>query len=139
MSIIWVSSLIGSPSRLGISAQTSPYLFCYPSGFIFNSHKIKTESFLAYFMRILNSCVVMQVFKLSTLMSAISVAHLLCSIAPIWQDIRTPWWFCSCKLPCCSAECVLLSCFNAMPDIFAVMHCFTALWQRWVLCSALVS
>ena len=31
--------------------------------------------------------------------------------------------FCSCKLRWCSDECVLVACFNAQPDIFAVMNC----------------
>jgi len=39
-------------------AHTSPYLFCPPSSFRYNSHTLKTVTVLAYFMRILNSCVV---------------------------------------------------------------------------------
>ena len=36
--------------------------------------------------------------------------------------------FCSCKLLWRSVECVLLPCFNAQPDIFAVMNrCVVAL------------
>ena len=54
-----ISSLvIGSLGGLIITAQASPYLFCPPGRCTYNSHIIKDESFLAYFMCILNSCVV---------------------------------------------------------------------------------
>jgi len=39
-------------------AYTSPNLFCPHSSFRYNSHTLKSGSVLAYFMRILNSCVV---------------------------------------------------------------------------------
>jgi len=38
-------------------------------------------------------------------------------------------YFCSCKLLWYSTEYVLLSCFNALPDIFAVMNCFVLAWS----------
>ena len=44
------------------------------------------------------------------------------SAARIRQDISAAS-FCSCKLLRCNDECVLLPCFNAQPDIFAVMNC----------------
>ena len=81
----------------------------------------KIESFLAYFMRILNSCVVCRDSILHTGASQAS-AHFLCSTARIRQDISAVS-FCSCKLRWRSDERVLLPCFNAKPDIFAVMNC----------------
>ena len=50
-------------------------------------------------------------------MSAIPAAYLLCSTA-IRRDIRAALYFCSCDLRWRSTECVLLSCFNALPDMF---------------------
>jgi len=41
-------------------AHTSPYLFFLFSNCIYNSHIIKNENFLEYFMRILNSCVILK-------------------------------------------------------------------------------
>jgi len=52
-------------------------------------------------------------------------AHYLCSTARIRQDISAAS-FCGCKLLGRSDECVLISCFNAQPDIFAVMNCCIA-------------
>ena len=49
-------------------------------------------------------------------------AHLQSSTARIWRDLSAAW-FCSCKLLWRSDECVSLPCFNAQPDIFAVMNC----------------
>jgi len=46
----------------------------------------------------------------------------LCSSARIRQDISAAS-FCSCKLLWRIDECVLLPCFNAQPDIFAVVNC----------------
>jgi len=51
-----------------------------------------------------------------------SAAHLQCSTAHIWRDLSEAW-FCSCKLLWRSDECVSLPCFNAQPDIFAVVNC----------------
>ena len=48
--------LIGSSGGLIITAHTTPYLFCPPSSCI-QPHN-KKQNFLAYFTRILNSCVV---------------------------------------------------------------------------------
>jgi len=54
--------------------------------------------------------------------------HFLCSTARIRKDISAAWYFCSCKFLWRNDECVLLPCFNAQPDIFAVMNCcFVAL------------
>ena len=50
------------------------------------------------------------------------VVHFLCSISRIRKDLSAAS-FCSCKLLWRSDECVLLPCFNAEPDIFAVMNC----------------
>jgi len=49
---------------------------------------------------------------------AIPDAH-LGSTARIAADIRVDC-FCSCQLPCCRVECVLLHDFNIQPDIIAV-------------------
>jgi len=58
------SFVIGSSGGLMITTHTTP-LFSPPSkpasvlhSTVYNRHKIKNESFLAYFIRILNSCVV---------------------------------------------------------------------------------
>ena len=48
--------------------------------------------------------------------------HFLCSTTRIRQDISAAS-FRSCKLLGRSDECVLLPCFNAHPDISAVMNC----------------
>jgi len=54
-------------------------------------------------------------------------AQFLCSTARIRQDISADS-FCICKLLWGSDECVLLPCFNAHSDIFAVMnYCVIAL------------
>jgi len=37
--------------------------------------------------------------------------------------MRAALYFCSCELRRPSTECVLLLCFNALPEIFAVMNC----------------
>jgi len=50
------------------------------------------------------------------------VAHFLCSTARIRRDISAASLY-SCKLLGRSDECVLLPCFNALPDVFAVMSC----------------
>ena len=52
------SFVIGCSGGFIITAHTSPHLFCGPTVVVHNSHTIKSESFLACFMRILNSCVV---------------------------------------------------------------------------------
>jgi len=61
--------------------------------------------------------------------------HLLGSTARIQRDIRSDC-FCSCKLRCCRAECVLLLDFNVQSDIFAVMigrsvECIRRLHVEW--------
>jgi len=48
--------------------------------------------------------------------------HTLCSTARIRQNISAAS-VCSCKLRWLNNECLLLPCFNAKPDIFAVMNC----------------
>jgi len=52
-------------------------------------------NFIAYFMRILNSCVVQQVSNCQPWVSAIPTAFLLC-LTVIWRDIRANLCFCSC-------------------------------------------
>jgi len=78
-----------------------------PSSFTYNSHIIKNKSFLAYFMRILNSCVDQQVSNCQPSVSAIPAAYLPCSTA-IRRDIRAAWYFRSCELLCRDVECVFL-------------------------------
>ena len=68
-------------------------------------------------MRILNSCIVASL-KLSILGVLHSAAYL-----PYSTAIHAAWCFCSCELPCCNVECVLLYCFNAQPYISAVVNC----------------
>ena len=59
--------------------------------------------------------------RLLRLISA-SAAHFLCTTACIRRDISAAS-FGNCKLLWRSNECVFLPCFNAQPDIFAVMNC----------------
>jgi len=97
-----------------------------PSSFTYNSHIIKNKSFLAYFMRILNSCVDQQVSNCQPSVSAIPAAYLPCSTA-IRRDIRAAWYFRSCELLCRDVECVFLitplfQC-AALYCIFAVVSC----------------
>jgi len=47
-------------------------------------------------------------------------------------------YFCSCELRWPNTECVLLPCFIALPDIFAVMNC-SALALSAVFCSGLLT
>ena len=100
------SSLIGSSGGLIISAHTSPYLFFPLSNCTFNSHIIRNENFLAYFVRILNSCVV---YKFQTVNPGCptSPPHTFWSTA-IRHDIRAALNFCSCESGWRSTECVLL-------------------------------
>jgi len=51
-----------------------------------------------------------------------SATRFLCSTARIRQGISAAS-FCSCKLLGRNDECILLPCFNAQPDIFAVINC----------------
>ena len=53
---------------------------------------------------------------------ACPAALFLCSTACIRQDISAAS-FCNCKLLWRIDECVLLPCFNAQPEIFAVVNC----------------
>jgi len=52
------SPSVGSSGGLIIIAHTSPYLFFLLSNCTYNSHIIRHENFLAYFMCILNCCVI---------------------------------------------------------------------------------
>jgi len=122
------SSSVGSTGGLIIIAHTSPYLFFLISNCTYNSHIIRQENFLAYFMCILNSCVI---YKFETVNPGCppSQQNTFCSTTIRW-DIRAALYFCSCELPWRSTECVLLPCFNALPDIFVVMNC-SVLGYRW--------
>jgi len=77
----------------------------------------KNKHFLAYFIRFskIRSCK-------PGCAPASPAAHLQCSTAVFDETLAQPD-FCSCKLLSCSDECVSLPCFNAQPDIFAVMNC----------------
>ena len=126
------SSSISSSGRLIIMAHKSHYLFLLLSTCTYNSNTIKNENFLVCFMRILNSCVI---YKFQTVNhgSPSSQPHTFWSTA-IRRDIRAALYFCSCELPWRSTACVLLPCFNALPDIFAVMN-GSVLGHRYNLCS----
>ena len=123
-----VSSFIGSSGGLIIMAHTSPYLFFLLSNCTYNSHILKNENFLAYFMRILNLCVVYE-FQTVNPGCPLSQPHTFWSTA-IRRDIRAALYFCSCGLCWRRTECVLLLCFNALPDIFAVINC-SVFGYRW--------
>jgi len=74
-------------------------------------------------MCILHSCVVLQDSILQTGVCASRSSHTFLGLAArIRQDISAAS-FCSCKLLGRSDERVLLPCFNAQTDIFAVMNC----------------
>jgi len=92
-----------------------------PRNCTYNSHVIRNENLFAYFMRILNS---RAVYKFQTVKPECppSQRHTFWSTANR-RDIRAALRFCSCELRQRSTECVLLLCFNALPDIFAVMNC----------------
>ena len=103
-------------------AHTSPYLFFLFSNCIYNSHIIKNENFLEYFMRILNSCVILK-FQTVNPGRPPSQPHTFWLTA-VRRDIRAALYFYSCELRWRSTECVLLlPCFNALTDIFAVINC----------------
>ena len=53
------------------------------------------------------------------------VTHFLCSTACIRQDISAAS-ICSCQYCSEAVRSVLLPCFNAQPDIYAVMNCCVA-------------
>jgi len=82
------------------------------------------ESFLAYFMRFLNFCVVQQDSILHTGVcvsqsSRSTLSMLDCSYST--TDVRAAS-FCSCKLLWRVDECILLPWFNAQTDTFAIMN-----------------
>jgi len=111
MRIISSFVIFDSSGRLITLVYSSP-IYSAPSNCAYNSHIIKHESFFAYYMRILNSCVVQQLSRCQPWVSAIPAACLLCSTA-VQRDIRAAWCFCSSELSCRSVECVLLNSFNA--------------------------
>ena len=113
------SSLTCSSGGLIITAHTSPYLFYSVSSCTYDSYMIKNERFLAYFMRILNSYVVKRVSNCQPCVSATLAATFFARL--LFNE--TPWCLCTCEMPCRSIGCVLHSCFNALPDIFAFMNC----------------
>jgi len=72
-------------------------------------------------MCILNLCVV---YKFQTVNPGCSLSQSHTWSNAIRQDIRAALYFCSCGLCWRCAECVLLLlCFNALLDIFAVVNC----------------
>jgi len=72
-------------------------------------------------MRILNSCVIYK-FQAVNPGCPSSPPHTFWSTT-VRRDIRAALYFCSFEPRCRSTECVLLPCFNALPDIFAGMNC----------------
>ena len=131
------SSLTGSSSGLIPTAHTNPYLFFSLGNCTCNSHIIKYESFLAYFMRILNSCVVYKFQTVKpgcpptqphTFWCLIDCYSTRRSSSLVFLQLHTAltWhWVCS----------TVLLCFNELPDIFAVINC-SVLGDRWYnLCS----
>ena len=119
---------VGSSGGLIALAQKSHYLFFLLSNCTYNSNIIKNEYCLACFMRIPNSCVICK-FQTVYPGGPSSQPHTFWSTA-IRRDIRGDLYFCSCKLRWRSIECVLLPCFNALPDIFAGMNS-PVLGYRW--------
>ena len=92
----------------------APPLWLRPCGLL---HITKNKHFLAYFICFskIRSCTL-------GCATASPAAHIQCSTACIWRDL-TAASFRSCKLLWRSDEYVSLPCFNAQPDIFAVMNC----------------
>jgi len=77
-------------------------------------------------MGIIDSCIIQQdsILETGVCLRQSSSTLSICSTACIRQDISAAAaWFCNCKLLSRSDERVLLPCFNAQPDIFAVMNC----------------
>jgi len=62
-------------------AHTSPYLFFLLSNCTYNSHILKNENYLAYFMRILNYCVVTHVSDCQPWLSVVRHTSLIDSYA----------------------------------------------------------
>jgi len=111
-----------------IPAHTNPYLFFPLNNCTYYSRIINNENLLAYVMHILKSCVV---YKFQTVHPGCppSQSHTFWSTA-IRRDIRAGLCFRSCELRWHSTECVLLPCFNTLPDTFAAMKC-SVLGDRW--------
>ena len=131
--------------RIDQNGSHKPVYALPPSSCIYNSHIIEKRQFFAYFMHILNSCVVWQtanlgrppsqphnfsagllfdeefgepdvfevvncpVVALSVLYSTVLMRGVI--FLQFWTSLAY------------STECDLLSCFNGLPDIFAVMRC----------------
>ena len=79
-------------------------------------------------MRIVNSRVI-YMFQTVNPGCPPSQLHTFWSTA-IRRGIRAALYFCNCEQRWRSTECVLLPCFNALPDIFAVMNS-SVLGYRW--------
>ena len=88
---------------------------------------MKNESFLGYFMRILNSCVS---YKFQAVNPGCPTQPDTFWSTAIRRDIRTALYFCSCEPRWRGTKSVLLPCFKALPDIFAVLNC-SVLRDRW--------
>jgi len=127
VSVAWLNCCTSSKTAV-VNIEALRHLIMFQQGkrktkSLLDFYTQKNKSFLAYFMRILNSCVVQQ----DSCTPASPAAHFLCSTARIQHDISAAS-FCSCKLLWRSDECVLLPCFNAQPDIFAVTNsCLVAM------------
>jgi len=86
----------------------------------------KNESFLAYFMHIINSCVVKQDSILQTGVCARRSSRTpMLDCARIQRDMSAAW-FCSCKLLWCSDECVLIPCFILTGSLMIFLQLWTA-------------
>jgi len=49
--------------------------------------------------------------------------HTIFFSTAIRRDFRPTWYICNYELPCCNVSRVLIHCFNAQPYIFAVAKC----------------
>jgi len=104
-----VSSLIGCSGGLIITAHTSPYeeaaCCSLPLVIVHKTATKQKNSFLAYFMCILNSCVIYKFQAVNP--GCLTQLHTFWLTA-IRRDIRAALYFCSCEPRWRSTECVLL-------------------------------
>jgi len=87
MCINWSFVINCQFSRIDHNLLTQARICSAPTVVVHNNHVTKNESFLACFMRILNSCVPCQVSNYQPWLPAIPAAYLLCSTV-IRRDIR---------------------------------------------------
>ena len=107
--------------RIDRNGTQKPVSFLSPSSCTYNSHIKKKRKFSCELYTHSQLLCSLQILNCQ-LWESPSQPHTFRSTA-VRRDIRAALYFCSCELRWRSTECVLLPCFNALPDIFAVMNC----------------